>query len=79
MSLPDWSYEDPRVVLMGRKRARIVIVRPSPDGGPAAGCGFCEMNHGWLISTPFENHETIGAEDDWDPAWCWTLAPGDGV
>jgi hypothetical protein len=71
---PEWRNTNPLHDLVDRKRATIVILRPSLKGHYEATVGYCEMKHGWSISIDFsgERPRTI---EDWDPAWLWCLAP----
>lgn len=70
----EWRSSDPRNDLINRKWASIVILRPHPNGqGWDAGTGHVEMKHGWHVATSFAEKPMV--TDDWDAAWCWTLAP----
>lgn len=69
----DWLNTDPRHVLIDRKHAEIVILRPNQDGAKwTAGTAHVEVKHGWYIRTSFADHRSI---DRWDPDWLWVLAP----
>lgn len=69
-----WYSTDPRVELIDRKRADLVLLRPSSSGfGWEAGMGQAEMKHGWVIFTSFK--ECGGSVDDWCTDWRWALAP----
>jgi hypothetical protein len=70
--VPEWRSSDPRNDLVDRKRASIVILRPSLTGHHDAGTGHCEMKHGWHISFTGEPGRIL---ENWDPAWLWVLAP----
>ncbi len=64
---PEWRSSDPLHDLMDRKRANIVILRPSATGhGYDAGTAYCEMKHGWHISADFAG-EPPRIIERWDP------------
>ncbi len=65
----EWKSSDPRLDVS--KQADIVILRPLFG----AGCAQVQTKHGWYIHTDFEDHKTIGADDEWDQDWRWILAP----
>lgn len=69
-----WSNEDPRKTIY--KRANIVIIRPSPDGGNwEAGHGYVETKNEYYIHTSFANRPSISEGDDWDEIWQWIRMP----
>lgn len=73
--MPEWRSTDPRHDLVDRKWARIVILRPHPNGrGWEAGTGHVEMKHGWHVSTSFAEKPMVG-DEAWDAAWLWTEEP----
>jgi len=70
-----WKNSDPRD-LCSYGYYSIVIVRPGPDDGKiVAGFGDIDTKHDWMILTSFPDHRVIHADDKWDFAWWWTLAP----
>ena len=72
---PMWHSTDPLHDLVGRKRANIIILRPSLTGHHYdAGTGYCEMKHGWHVATSFTGEESR-IIDKWDQAWLWCLSP----
>jgi len=70
-----WRTSDPRVALMLRKRAAIVILRPGPTGALEAGTGQVEVHQGWSILTSFKDRPLVDESDKWEPAWQWVIAP----
>lgn len=74
--MADWNPSDPRVVLVDRKWAAIILLRPHPTGKTRweAGTGHAEMKHGWHVSTSFESRPMIS--DEWPEGWLWAFAPG---
>jgi len=70
-----WKNTDPRD-LCSYGYYEIVILRPGPgDGKLTTGFGDINTKHDWLILTSFEDHRVIHADDKWDDAWWWVLAP----
>jgi hypothetical protein len=74
---PEWRNSDPRIDFVDLKRVDIVILRPSLKGKGLwdAGMGYCEMKHGWSITTTFDEHKYVSEDEDWDKAWLWIPAP----
>lgn len=70
-----WRNTDPRYSI--NKRADIVIIRPSIKGNGQleAGMGYVDTKDSWSIWTPFENHNYISADDNWDTDWTWAWVP----
>lgn len=72
-----WANSDPRLALIDRKRALLVVLRPHLSGdGWEAGTALAEMHQGWCVITSFENHRVVAEGDTWDPLWMWTVGPG---
>jgi hypothetical protein len=67
-----WRDTDPRLSI--NKHSRIVILRLGLRGHSdlMAGMGTVETNHGWSITTTFDDYADI---DDWPQDWQWTWAP----
>ena len=76
--MPEWKNTDPRVELIDRKRASIVVVYQDADG-PKASLAHVETKHSWsvFVTLPVGDgrHEFVGPDIDWDDSWQWTLAP----
>lgn len=72
-----WANTDPRVALIDRKRALIVVLRPHASGkGWEAGTAYAEMHQAWCVVTSFDNHRVVCEADAWDPLWVWEVGPG---
>lgn len=68
----NWNKEDPRVVLVNRASANIIILRPALTGyNFVAGVGSITSEN-WKLLTDFVDYPII---DEWNSDWFWILAP----
>lgn len=65
----DWKNSDPRYDVKNNKK--IVVVAP----WFGAGSGIVDNENSWSIITPFEGHEIVTADDEWDKDWWWIYGP----